>query len=280
MAGALPNRTGGFENTTNIDGLASLARNNPDEYALTRWIAENTDPGTVVIEATGRTWQAGEDGPVMTDGGVDYSDAGRIASRTGRPTPIGWYFHEIQWRGDTEENQERFSRRQDDVDALYLADDEQAILDTMRRYDAEYVVVGSVERPATRPKKLCHLRRVPRPGLRIRRSARLPFARRTDGPGLVTEVARGQATAAARTVSVEALAWGVATLAFLALRAGLHLRRVARSPAANGSTSPAPGTPRPDSPTSASSPRSSRPSLPSCSSSPNPRSPPASWHLP
>jgi len=145
---ALPNRTEGFdsERAKTIDGLDFLARNDPDEYALTRWIAEHLDTGDVVIETTGRRYAPADDGtPRLVDGSVDYSEAGRLAARTGVSTPIGWYFHEIQWRGDSEENRLEFSSRQDAVDAIYLSNDPAEVLDLMRRLDAEYVVVGREE---------------------------------------------------------------------------------------------------------------------------------------
>ena len=41
----IPNRTNGFANEGSVDGLAGLARFDPDEYALVTWINENTAPG-------------------------------------------------------------------------------------------------------------------------------------------------------------------------------------------------------------------------------------------
>ncbi len=145
---ALPNRTEGFQKDVpaTIDGLAFLARNSPGEYALTRWVEEHTAPGEVMIEASGRAWRRDEHGqPVIFDAGVDYTDAGRIAARTGRTTPIGWYFHEIQWRGDSPANQREFTRRQDLVDRAYTSKDPADVLAVMREAGARYLVVGDVE---------------------------------------------------------------------------------------------------------------------------------------
>ncbi len=140
------NRTNGFENPTATDGLAGVARSDPNEYALVRWIAQNTAPDDVVIEATGRRWQRGSDAMVtMIDGGSDYGSGGRIASRTGRPTPIGWYSHEIQWRGDTAENHAEFGRRQDAVDRAYTTTNPADVLDVMSEFGATYLVVGREE---------------------------------------------------------------------------------------------------------------------------------------
>jgi uncharacterized membrane protein len=144
-ATAIPNRTQGFAAESNIDGLASLASRDPAEYALTRWVADNVPPGDVIIEATGRAWRLGADGPEMFQGGVDYTDAGRISARTGRQTPIGWYFHEIQWRGDTQSNRDEFTKRQDAVDRVYLARDREEVLRLLGELHVNYVVAGRLE---------------------------------------------------------------------------------------------------------------------------------------
>ncbi|MBA4180964.1 MAG: hypothetical protein C0506_10285 [Anaerolinea sp.] len=136
------NRTEGFRKETAIDGLSALARNNPAEYALTRWMQDNTGPGDVIIEASGRAWRRDANGaPVLTDAGNDYSDAGRVSARTGRQAPLGWYFHEIQWRGETPANRGRFTRLQDIVDRAYLGTPEE-VLNSMRETGARYLVVG------------------------------------------------------------------------------------------------------------------------------------------
>jgi YYY domain-containing protein len=144
---AVPNRTDSFSGETTVDGLAFLARSDAAEYDLTRWLEDNVPAGDVILEATGRQYGPGEGGaPVVTDPNVDYGDGARISSRTGRQTPIGWYFHEIQWRGDNEQNQEEFRTRQDLVDRAYTTDDPQEVLDVLRETGATWVVVGSVER--------------------------------------------------------------------------------------------------------------------------------------
>lgn len=144
---ATPNRTGNFNSQfATIDGLDFLARFDPPEYALTQWIRTQTDPSAVFIEASGREWRYDSEGvPRITNASVDYTASGRIAVRTGRQTPIGWYFHELQWRGDDRANQQRFVGRQDAVDAVYLAKDPAAAIAGMRAFGARYLVVGRVE---------------------------------------------------------------------------------------------------------------------------------------
>ena len=139
------NRTDGFALETNIDGLAAVQRSDPGEYQLVQWIDANTPLDSVVIEASGRSWAPGTGGPTVVDAGSDYSDSGRISGRTGRATPIGWYFHEIQWRGDNPSNQAEFQRRQALVDSAYVSGDPETVLSVMREFGADYLVVGRVE---------------------------------------------------------------------------------------------------------------------------------------
>ena len=102
----------------------------------------NTNPGDVIIEASGRTWRRDAGGaPVVTDPGNDYSNAGRISARTGLQTPLGWYFHEIQWRGETPENRARFIALQDTADRAYLGSPAD-VLASMRATGAKYLVIG------------------------------------------------------------------------------------------------------------------------------------------
>jgi YYY domain-containing protein len=126
---AVANRTEGFGAPSNIDGLAALAQSDPAEFALARWVEANVAPGAVVVEAHGD----------------DYSNAGRVSSRTGRPAPIGWYFHEIQWRGDSEANRSEFRARQERVDRVYGAATGDELMGALDELSAEYVVVGRVE---------------------------------------------------------------------------------------------------------------------------------------
>lgn len=140
------NRTNGFENATAIDGLAAVAQRDPNEYALVRWIAQNTAPNDVIFETTGRRWARNAESVLtIVNANVDYTNAGRISGRTGRPTPIGWYFHEVQWRGDTEKNRTELSRRQNLVDGAYTATNPADVVDAMRQFDARYLVVGREE---------------------------------------------------------------------------------------------------------------------------------------
>lgn len=143
---AVPNRTEGLSKSVGLDGLTSLARSDPAQYALTQWVQQNVPPGDVVIESSGRHWGRDSKGNlVVTDPNVDYTDAANISSRTGRPVPIGWYFHEIQWRGDTTSNQSLFQSRQNLEDSVYTASSPAAAIAAMHDAGAKYVVVGRTE---------------------------------------------------------------------------------------------------------------------------------------
>jgi uncharacterized membrane protein len=139
------NRTNGFTGETAVDGLAAVQLVDPGEYELVHWLAANADRDAIVIEASGRRWQPAAGGPAVVDAGSDYTDSGRIAARTGRATPIGWFFHEIQWRGENAKNRAEYTRRQDAVDAAYISGDPVRVLEVMREFDAEFLVVGRVE---------------------------------------------------------------------------------------------------------------------------------------
>ncbi len=146
-ATALPNRTDGFSHSQNtVDGFAFVARNDPDEYALTRWVEDNVPAGERIIEASGRAWRRDASGKLaIFDGGSDYTDASRISARTGQPTLVGWFFHEIQWRGDTPANRAELTRRQDILDNAYLSTTPDGVLKAMEDAGARYLVFGRVE---------------------------------------------------------------------------------------------------------------------------------------
>ncbi len=144
---AVPARTEGFAGPASIDGLDFVARGQPDEYRLLRWLQANLEPGDRILEASGRTWQRGpSDTPQLVDAGSDYTDDGRLSARTGHPAPIGWYGHEIQWRGDTDANQASYQQRQHDDDRAYLARSAAEVEEVMLAFGTRYLVVGAVER--------------------------------------------------------------------------------------------------------------------------------------
>jgi uncharacterized membrane protein len=110
-------------------------------------VQDHTAPGEVIIEGSGRTWARDASGQlVVTHDSGDYSDAARISARTGRPTLLGWYQHEVQWRGDSPANRADFDRRRNLLDLAYTATDPATVIDVMREAGAKYLIVGRLER--------------------------------------------------------------------------------------------------------------------------------------
>jgi uncharacterized membrane protein len=127
--GASLSRTGGFAGPATLDGMAFVARERPEEYAMVRWLNENiagTPADPVIAEAV--------------RGSFSYEYA-RVSSRTGLPAVMGWTGHEGQWHGLYDE----IGEREQDVNLLYAGSvqDAKRILE---KYDVTYVIVGYLER--------------------------------------------------------------------------------------------------------------------------------------
>jgi YYY domain-containing protein len=120
------NRTEGLTKDRTLDGLAYVRTNQPGEYEAIRWFNHNVDGSPVILEAPGDDW----------------GDNSRISWRTGLPTLRGWPVHEFIWRG-TWEPQEG---REEAINAIYIGDDREEIMELLDRYDVEYVVLGVAER--------------------------------------------------------------------------------------------------------------------------------------
>jgi YYY domain-containing protein len=124
-------RTGGFANPQSLNGLDFVRRSEPLEYEAIRWLKDNVSGTPVILEATG----------------ADFSAAGRVSSRTGLPTVIGWAGHEIQWRGRPNvAEKDPFTARLERVDRIYNTRDVEEARQLMARYGVTYVFVGNLER--------------------------------------------------------------------------------------------------------------------------------------
>ena len=127
-------KAGGFDHQPTLDGLAWVRQYSPDEYAAVQWLNKNA-PGTpVILEVTGGS----------------FTEYGRVSSRTGLPTLLGWGGHELQWRGNYDEP----GRREPDINAIYSSTDVQQILTLFEKYGITYVYVGSLERGKYNPAAL------------------------------------------------------------------------------------------------------------------------------
>lgn len=101
------------------------------EAPLLAWIRRNVPPGERVAEAS------------SSDAGA-YSYAGRVASLTGHPVPLGWLHHEEQWHGDA--GYAMLNARVAAVDQLYRAGSPKELRDRAQGLGVSWVVFGLNER--------------------------------------------------------------------------------------------------------------------------------------
>lgn len=121
-------KTNGFQplDGFTLDGTAYLQRANPDESAAMAWLQDS--PLGVVAEAVGGS----------------YTQYARMAANSGQPSVLGWEFHEMQWRGGTEE----MGSRRVDIERLYCTNNWDEAQDILSRYEIRYVVFGVMEQSA------------------------------------------------------------------------------------------------------------------------------------
>ncbi|PKN95751.1 MAG: hypothetical protein CVU45_00135, partial [Chloroflexi bacterium HGW-Chloroflexi-7] len=120
----LGNKTNNFKPVTfTLDGNEYLARNSADDYAAMQWL--NEQPLGVVTEAVGGS----------------YSDYGRVSTRTGMPTVLGWPGHEGQWRGGYTE----VGSREMDIKEIYTSTDWILVSSLIERYNIRYIYFGPLE---------------------------------------------------------------------------------------------------------------------------------------
>jgi YYY domain-containing protein len=115
-----------------LDGLAYLARSNPNEYDAIIWLRENLEGTPTILEEVGD----------------QYSYSGRVSANTGLPTILGWPGHELQWRGNTPEPGERQSA----VEIMYGGDNWPETAELLKRYGINYVFLGWPEKTKYDPR--------------------------------------------------------------------------------------------------------------------------------
>ncbi len=124
---AIIDKTSSFRGPATLDGTAFVERVDSYEAEAIAWLKEQETNGqSVVLEANGD----------------QYSSYGRVSSRTGYPTVLGWYGHELQWRG----SDAGFRERPRDIETMYTTEDKRQIIDLFKKYNISYVFVGSLER--------------------------------------------------------------------------------------------------------------------------------------
>ena len=126
-------KTNGFQPPEgfSLDGTAYLERGSPDEFAAIAWLREA--PAGVVAEAVGGS----------------YTAYGRVSMMSGKPTLLGWDFHEFQWRGGGE----LLGSRQSDVQRLYCTNSWSEAEGIINQYGIRYIFIGKLERSTYNPDK-------------------------------------------------------------------------------------------------------------------------------
>ena len=96
------------------------------DYDAIRWLQDNVSGTPVVLEGHGS----------------QYCWNTRISQYTGRPTVLGWPWHQQQQRNDGE----IVRGRARDVETMYSTPSHDRALELLEEYDVEYIVVGALER--------------------------------------------------------------------------------------------------------------------------------------
>ena len=115
-----------FQSEPTLDGTAYLDRQQPGDAGAIAWLGANVSGTATVLEASGGS----------------YSYAGRISAQTGLPTLLGWDGHELQWRGDTVEQ----DKRRPDIERIYRGAPVAELQTLLDKWSIDYVVVGQHER--------------------------------------------------------------------------------------------------------------------------------------
>jgi YYY domain-containing protein len=108
-----------------LDGMAYIEKVNKGDYEAIQWINKNINGSPVILEMPGDTG----------------SYSSRVSAFTGLPTVIGWRGWEVVWRigGNN------LGERSDDVDLAYNTSDNAKALELLRKYNVEYIYIGTLE---------------------------------------------------------------------------------------------------------------------------------------
>lgn len=121
-------------NRFDLDSFSYFKRWNKYEYSALEWIQKNTPPESIILE----------------NGLGDYWFFARVSALTGRPTILGWPFHEYCWRG----NQEEINQRTQDVEEIFSSFNLEVVKSLLRKYNTEYIFIGSKEKEKYSPEQL------------------------------------------------------------------------------------------------------------------------------
>jgi uncharacterized membrane protein len=141
--------TDGFSHFSGTDGLAYLKSSAPSELAAIDWLNVHASPTDRLLEAPGCSYGEAETLPTNTLSGA-YGIAGTMPDNlfsmaTGLPTPLGWQFHEYQWRlGDPAISNE-LAQRKADVATIYNNPMSPQAQSLLAKYDISYIIDGPIE---------------------------------------------------------------------------------------------------------------------------------------
>lgn len=93
-------------------------------------------------EAINFLWTVPGDSVIVEAIGTAYSNYGRVSSRTGLATILGWPNHEMVWRGSADV----YKGRPEDVDQIYTSKDATVVKGLLQKYGVSYVYVGDLEK--------------------------------------------------------------------------------------------------------------------------------------
>ncbi len=127
--------TNGFDQSSGVNGLSYLAKYAPNEQAAITWLRENSTPADHILEAPGCSY--GEDG-VLPDN--------LFSMATGLQTPLGWQFHEFQWRLGDPAIANEINQRKSDVAAIYNDPTSTLAQGLLNEYAIRFIIVGPIER--------------------------------------------------------------------------------------------------------------------------------------
>ncbi len=129
---------GGLKTYRGLNGLNWLTIDTKyaDDFKAIQWLRSNVICNDVTeIQCSNH--------PVIAEASGDsYTDYARVSANTGLPTIVGWPVHEWLWRGSYDEA----GRRIPEVQAIYESKDMKLTRDILKKYDVQYIFVGSLEK--------------------------------------------------------------------------------------------------------------------------------------
>ncbi len=127
--------TNGFEHSSGLDGLTYVRQYAPDETSAIDWLNAHAESTDHILEAPGCSY--GEDGAIPDN---------IFSMATGLSTPLGWQFHEYQWRlGDPNISNE-INQRKADVKTIYDTPTSALARSLLDKYRIRFIIDGPIER--------------------------------------------------------------------------------------------------------------------------------------